>query len=88
MTLKELHLKLKSLNIPEDQYCLHGLFGSANDDEKLSITIRKKKYNYEYEVYYKERGLRSFSRIFNSEEEATVYFYNQIRQDFNLPSLS
>lgn len=35
MTLAELHTKLKSKGINEDQYFLHGLFGSANDNDKI-----------------------------------------------------
>jgi hypothetical protein len=60
MTLKELYIKLQESGISEDKYYLHGLYGaSTNDDEKLSLVMRKGKYTLEYKVYYKERGSES-----------------------------
>ena len=81
MTLNELHIKLKELGIPEDQYYLHGLYGSTNDDNKLALTVKKGKYTIEYEVYYKERGDKHSTRVFTTENEACQYVYNQLKEN-------
>ncbi len=44
MTIKELHNQLKESGIKEDQYFLHGLFCSTDDNDKIGLTIRKGKY--------------------------------------------
>lgn len=67
MTIQELHIKLKALGIPEDRYYLHGLYGSTNDDDKLSLNIRKGVYSVEYEVYFKEQGEKHLTRVFINE---------------------
>lgn len=81
MTIQELHIKLKELGIPEDRYFLHGLYGSTNDDDKLSLTIRKGAYSVEYEVYFKERGEKHSTRIFTSENEACQYLYKRLKEN-------
>lgn len=73
MTIQELYIKLKELGAPEDRYYLHGLYGSTNDDDKLSLTIKKGTYSVEYEVYFKERGEKHSTRIFANENEACQY---------------
>lgn len=78
MTIKELHNKLKERGISEDQYFLHGLFGSTNDDEKIALTIKKGKYGIEYETYFRERGEKYSSRIFATEKEACEYIYKEL----------
>ena len=40
MTLAELHTKLKSNGIGEDQYFLHGLFGSTDDKDKTDLNMK------------------------------------------------
>jgi hypothetical protein len=71
MTLQELHIKLKELEVPEDRYYMHGLYGSTNDDDKLALTIRKDVYTVEYETYYKERGEKHSVKIFTTCFPAT-----------------
>ena len=78
MTLPELHNKLKELEIPENTYYLHGLYGSPDDNDKIALTIRKGKLFVEYEVYYKEKGEKQSTKTFVSEDEACQYFYRQI----------
>jgi hypothetical protein len=78
MTLNELHNKLKEKGISEDQYFLHGLFGSKDDNDKIGLTIRKGQYGIEYETYYKERGEKQSSRIFRTENEACEYIYKKL----------
>lgn len=80
MTLQELHIKLKELGVSEDRYYLHGLYGSTNDEDKLSLTIKKGIYTLEYEIYYKERGGKHSVRIFTSEDEACQYVYKQLKE--------
>jgi hypothetical protein len=78
MTISDLHNKLKERGIKEDQYFLHGLFGSTDDNEKLSLTIKKGKFTVEYETYFKERGEKHSIRTFYSEEEACKYIYKTL----------
>jgi hypothetical protein len=81
MTIQDLHIKLKTLGIPEDRYYLHGLYGSTNDDDKLSLIIRKGVYSVEYEVYFKERGEKHSIRIFTNEEEACQYLHKRLKDN-------
>jgi hypothetical protein len=86
MTISDLHIKLKEKGINEDQYFLHGLFGSTDDNEKLSLTIKKGKFTIEYETYFKERGEKHSIRTFYSEEDACEYIYKKLtnEQTYNL----
>ena len=77
MNIKELYTKLIELNIPEDQFYLHGLYGSTNDNEKESLTIKRGKYTIIYEVYYRERGNKHSIRNFTDENEACNYILNK-----------
>lgn len=81
MTIQELYIKLKELGVPEDRYYLHGLYGSTNDDDKLSLTIRRDTYSVEYEVYFKERGEKHSTRIFANENEACQYLYKRLKDN-------
>jgi hypothetical protein len=81
MTIQELHIELKTLGIPEDRYYLHGVYGSTNDDDKLSLIIRKGVYSVEYEVYFKERGEKHSTRVFKNEEEACQYMYKRFKEN-------
>jgi hypothetical protein len=78
MKMTELHNRLQELGISETQYYLHGLHGSTNDDEKLSLTIRKNGDVIEYLTYFKERGARNSERIFLKEEEACQFLYEKL----------
>lgn len=78
MTIKELHKRLQEDGILEDQYFLHGLFGSADDNDKIGLTIKKGQYGLEYETYYKERGEKHSIRTFATEKEACEYIYKKL----------
>ena len=78
MTISDLHNNLKEKGIDEEQYFLHGLYGSTNDNEKLSLTVKKGKFTIEYETYFKERGEKNSIRTFYSEEEACNYIYKKL----------
>ena len=54
MTIAELHITLQDFGIPSEEYYLHGLFGSTDDNEKLGMTIKQGKYSIEYDVYFRE----------------------------------
>lgn len=60
------------MGILEDNYYLHGLYGSTND--KPALIIKRGKYTIQYEVYYKERGTISSLKVFTDEEDACRYF--------------
>ena len=77
MTIEALHYKLKEIGVPENQYFLHGLFGSTDDNDKIALTIRKGKFGIEYEMYYKERGEKHTSRIFSTEKEVCEYIHKK-----------
>jgi hypothetical protein len=78
MTITELHNRLKESGINDDQYFLHGLFGSKDDNDKIALTIRKGRYVIEYETYYKEHGEKHSIRIFTAENEACEYIYKKL----------
>jgi hypothetical protein len=78
MTIKELHKRLEESGILEDQYFLHGLFGSTDDNDKIGLTIRQGQNGLEYETFYKERGEKHSIRTFKTEEEACEYIYKKL----------
>lgn len=78
MTISELHYKLTEKGITEDKYFLHGLFGSADDNDKISLTIKKGISNIEYEIYYREKGEKHSIKTFETEIEACEYIYKNL----------
>lgn len=81
MNLKELSAHLEKLNVSPDQYYIHGLFGSPDDNEKLAMEVKKGRYFAEYEVYFKERGTKQSSKIFTSETEACEFMYSKLKDE-------
>lgn len=78
MTLAELHKELRRIGIPEEDYYIHGLFGSTDDHDKLALSIRSSINGNEYLIYFKERGKSSLLRNFNSEDEACKYMLEKL----------
>jgi hypothetical protein len=78
MTLAELHNKLRELEIPENTYYLHGVYGSPDDNDKIALTIRKGKLFVEYEVYFKEKGEKQSTTTFMTEDDACQYIYRKL----------
>ncbi|MBZ4191713.1 hypothetical protein [Niabella beijingensis] len=74
MTVSELHAALKEKGISEDRYFLHGLYGATDDNEKVSLTIRKGKDRIEYETYFRERGENTRSGCFLRKEQLVSIF--------------
>lgn len=81
MKLQELQIKLEELGVAKDKYYLHGLYGSNNDEDKLSLIIKKGLFTVEYETYYKERGEKHSVRLFTSEDEACSYIYKRLKEN-------
>jgi hypothetical protein len=79
MTIEELHNKLTELKIPADQYYLHGLYGSTDDNDKVSLVMKRGKYTLEYEVYYRERGEKHSNKNFTDESEACNYILKKLQ---------
>ena len=77
MTLQELHEKLQEKGINENDYYLHGLYGSISDEDKMGMIMKVGKYRLEYHVYFKERGQVSGKKVFFEEDEACQYFYRR-----------
>jgi hypothetical protein len=88
MTISELHIKLQELNIPIDRYYLHGLYGSTDDNDKTALIMRMGKYTVEYEVYFKERGQKTSSRIFTSEDQVCNYLFRQIKDGWTFEQIN
>jgi len=84
MKIKELNEKLNSLGIAESEYYIHGLFGSSNDNDKLSLVRILNGQKIEYEVYFKEKGIKGRSIIFETEDEACKYFYDRMKSWQNI----
>ena len=78
MTIQELHNKLAELQIPEDRYYLHGLYGSSDDNDKIALTIRNCKCTIEYETYFKERGEKHSIRTFTNEDEVSNWILKKL----------
>jgi hypothetical protein len=76
MDIKELSKILEELGIPANDYYLHGLYGSTNDEDKVSLVIRRGAFFIEYHVYYKERGGINSLKVFTDENEALLAFHS------------
>jgi hypothetical protein len=70
MNKNDLKQKLISSNIPKETYSLEG--GLPNEAYCINQIDDK------WEVYYSERGQKSGLKIFDTEEEACEYFYNEL----------
>ncbi len=81
MTIKELHSKLKSLDVSDDRYYLLGQYGSSDDNNKIALTAKKVKNTVEYEVYYNERGEKHSSKLFAKESDACEYMLYKIQDE-------
>ena len=73
MKLQDLERELKNLNINNEFYSLSGGF----PNEAYCIN----KNEFEWEVYYSERGQKSDPKIFNDENSACNYFFGLIISD-------
>lgn len=76
MSIKDLYVKLQELGISEDNYYLHGLFGTHSDEDRISLNIKRGVLTVEYEVYFKERGTVHSTITFTNEGEACQYIFN------------
>jgi hypothetical protein len=81
MTIAELYNELKLIGLADSEIYLHGLYGSTDDNEKLSLTIKKGKYSAIWEVYFKERGEKHSVREFQNETDACEYYLKKIKEN-------
>ena len=87
MTIKELNNELVKLGVSDDKYYLHGIHGSLDDNEKISLIIKGGKFTTEYEVYYRERGEKYSTRTYTSETEACKYFLYQVQEELTIEKI-
>jgi hypothetical protein len=75
--IKSLHEKLLAHNVAENSYHLLGLFGSSDDDLKLSLNIKRGKYTIIFEIYSKDRGEKHTLFETADIDEACEYFFRK-----------
>jgi hypothetical protein len=75
--IKSLHEKLLAHHIDEESYHLLGLFGSTNDDLKLSLNIKRGKYTIMFEIYSKDRSEKHILLETTDIDEACEYFFRK-----------
>lgn len=78
MELTELYKSLKENGIDDNSIYLHGLYGSSDDNEKLSLSIKKGTFSVIWEVYFKERGEKHSIMEFNNESKACEYYLKRM----------
>ncbi|MHA6248242.1 hypothetical protein ACXYMU_09925 [Pontibacter sp. CAU 1760] len=83
MNLSELYSELKRIGIGDNEIYLHGLYGSKDDNEKLSMTIKRGRYSAIWEVYSKERGEKHSVIEFYNESEACAYYFKSKQNELN-----
>jgi hypothetical protein len=81
MNLEQLRTKLEELRISPERYYVNGRFGSLDDNDKHAMIIKQGKYFPEYEVYFKERGIKHSSKTFSSEAEACELMYSKLKDE-------
>jgi len=81
MTLLELQTNLKKIGISEDQYFLNGNYGSVDDNEKISLNLKKGIFINVYETYFKQGGEKHSVKIFYSEKKACEYIYKKLTDE-------
>ena len=81
MNLQELYDELKRMGVPDSQIYLHGIYGSTDDDNKLSMIIKMNEFRPVWEVYYRERGVKDSIREFTQETEACMYYLERSKVD-------
>lgn len=72
MNKNDLREKLQQEGIRPDAYCLNG--GLPNESYCLNES------NNQWEVYYSERGNKSGLKVFDNENDACQYLYQQIKK--------
>jgi len=75
--------ELKKIGVVDNKIYLHRLYGSTDDNEKLSMTIKKGKYSAIWEIYFKERGKKHSIIEFNNESEACEYYLKTKGNELN-----
>ena len=71
MTIAELEKKLKTAGVPD---YIYNLTGQGQKDERLCLEKIQDKWS----VYYLERGIKTTNEIFNSENDACQFLYDQL----------
>lgn len=81
MNFEELYKKLQELGIKDEKFYIMGIYGSDNDNEKLSIIQKKTTDGVIYEIYFKEKNEKNIIRVFNNKEEAFNFFIDSLLFD-------
>ena len=72
MTREVLEKKVKIAGIPD---YIYNLTGQGKNDEMF---IAWKKFRNKWSVYYLERGIKTTNEIFDSENDACQFLYDQL----------
>jgi hypothetical protein len=68
------------LGVPEEDYYLHGLYGSTSDNNKLAMIVKKVEYSVEYEIYYKGKGQKDVIQVFTDFDLTSDYFIKRLNK--------
>lgn len=82
MNFEQTYKELCQLEIPEDRYYLHGIYGSTSDEDRLALTAKQGEFTIEYEIYFRESGVIGSIRTFTNENQATDYFITMLFNEF------
>lgn len=74
MELIDLYNELKFHGIDDEKFYIMGLYGSKDDNEKISLLIKKDNNRIIYEIYYKEKEEKNILKTFDTKKDAFRYF--------------
>lgn len=71
MSKEELRIILENAKVPSE---LYNLVGQGRDDERFCLTPNGE----QWEVFFKERGIKTVDEVFSTESEACKFIYEQL----------
>ena len=71
MSREELQILLENSKVPSE---LYNLVGQGRDDERFCLIQNGE----QWEVFFKERGVKTVDEVFSTEPEACQFIYEQL----------